>query len=397
VPVLNPRPKVIVIGGSLGGLMAALALREAGCAVDVFDRAAGRLEGQGAGLRVGPELAELLRERLGITLEEVSTFVPRYRVLGAGDAVLAEHAAPAHFTSWGSIHGALARCFGPAHYHLGETCAGVSIGADKVDVRFAGGETRAADLVVFADGILSTGRRLLAPQARLAYAGYVAWRGTVAETAMSAAAMRALADALVYCVVDRSHIGLYPIPHPVERDPAQRFLNYVWYRNAAPGAGLDDLLTDRAGALRQVTMPAGAVQPRHVAEMKAAAQELFPPAVAELIARTEEPFMQAIYDVTVPRMAYGRACLIGDAAFVARPHAGAAVGKAAMNAWRLGDAVREAGGDIAAALAAWEPAELDLGNDFVARNRAIGHASLVEGRYDPADPAYRPGLFRPGA
>ena len=129
--------------------------------------------------------------------------------------------------------------------------------------------------------------------------------------------------------------------------------------------------------------------------MKAVARTAFPSSIAELVEKTEAPFMQAIYDVTVSTMALGRACLIGDAAFVARPHAGASVGKAAMNAWRLADCVRGANGNVPAALAAWEPAELALGNAFVARNRAIGHASLVEGRYDPADPAFRPGLFEP--
>jgi 2,6-dihydroxypyridine 3-monooxygenase len=209
--------------------------------------------------------------------------------------------------------------------------------------------------------------------------------------------MRVLGDALIYSVIDHSHIGFYPIPHPIERDPKIRYLNYVWYRNAPAGAALDALLTDSAGALRQVTVPAGAVRPDHIAEMKAAARNSFPPAIAEMIVKTEAPFLQAIYDITVPRMAYGRACLIGDAAFVARPHAGASVGKAAMNAWRLADCLRAANGDIPAALAAWEPAELALGNDFVGRNRAIGQRSLVEGRYDPADPLYRPGLFGPQA
>jgi 2,6-dihydroxypyridine 3-monooxygenase len=388
-------PKVIVIGGSLGGLMAGLALRSVGCVVDIYERVPGRLEGQGAGLRVVPELASLLRDRAGITLSDVSTFVPRFRVIGADDAILGEEENAAQFTSWGSIHGALAQRFGSGAYHLGETCTGVSISSETVEVRFAGGDVRTADLVVFADGIASTGRRLLAPEARLDYAGYVAWRGYVPEAALSAAALRMLGDAVSYCVIDRSHIGIYPIPHPIRRDPSTRFLNFVWYRNAAAGQELDQLMTDRAGVLRQIAMPAGAVQQVHVDAAMAAACELFPPSVAELVLKAEAPFLQAIYDLTVPRMAYGRACLIGDAAFVARPHAGASVGKAAFNCWRLADCIQAAGGNVPAALAAWEPTELELGNDFVARNRAIGRRSLQEGCYDPLDPAHRPGLFGP--
>ncbi len=46
--------------------------------------------------------------------------------------------------------------------------------------------------------------------------------------------------------------------------------------------------------------------------------------VVELGQRTPEPFIQSIFDVVVPRMAFGRVCLLGDAAFVLRPHAAAA-------------------------------------------------------------------------
>ena len=52
-------------------------------------------------------------------------------------------------------------------------------------------------------------------------------------------------------------------------------------------------------------------------------------------------------------MAFGRACLLGDAAFVVRPHAAAGTAKAAADAWALAEALAR-DGDVPAALARWE-------------------------------------------
>ncbi len=57
-----------------------------------------------------------------------------------------------------------------------------------------------------------------------------------------------------------------------------------------------------------------------------------------MIQLTAEPFIQVIVDLQVPRMAFGRSCLIGDAAFALRPHIGVGTAKAADDAWQLGTA-----------------------------------------------------------
>ncbi len=95
--------------------------------------------------------------------------------------------------------------------------------------------------------------------------------------------------------------------------------------------------------------------------------------LAGLFAATEEPFMQAVYDLSVPRMAFGRACLIGDAAFLTRPHAAASTTKAATNAAELARSIRSHGDDVAAALEEWEPAQ--LGNRLEALARSLGQRS----------------------
>jgi 2,6-dihydroxypyridine 3-monooxygenase len=85
-------------------------------------------------------------------------------------------------------------------------------------------------------------------------------------------------------------------------------------------------------------------------------------------------------------MAFGRVCLIGDAAFVARPHAAAGTAKAAEDAWKLGEAIKEAGGDVLTALRRWEPDQLRLGGGVLARTREAGRRLQFEGSWQVGDP-----------
>jgi 2,6-dihydroxypyridine 3-monooxygenase len=95
-------------------------------------------------------------------------------------------------------------------------------------------------------------------------------------------------------------------------------------------------------------------------------------------------------------MAFGRVCLIGDAAFVARPHAAAGTAKAAADAWALADAI-ERHRDVPTALAQWEPGQLALGQQLLDRNRRNGRRSQFEGTWVPGDPELIFGLRAPGA
>ena len=69
----------------------------------------------------------------------------------------------------------------------------------------------------------------------------------------------------------------------------------------------------------------------------------------------------------VPRVA-----LLGDAAFVARPHVGAGVTKAALDAASLADALAAHGDDLAAALARYSREQIMFGRGLVALSREEG-------------------------
>ena len=130
--------------------------------------------------------------------------------------------------------------------------------------------------------------------------------------------------------------------------------------------------------------------------MRQAAVRLLAPPLAEVATRISEPFVQVIYDIEVSAMAFGRICLIGDAAFAVRPHAAAGTAKAAADGWALAEELTAAGGNVPVALAAWERRQLVLGKNLLARCRAIGDSSQFLGTFRPGDPRLTFGLYRPG-
>ena len=175
-------PRVAVVGGSLGGLTAALVLRDLGCQVDVFERSAVELESRGAGIVVLDETVRYFRERTDLELDQLTTATGVLRYLGRDGAVVFEEPRRYRYSAWHTIYRALLGCFGRRHYHLGKELAGFQQQGDHVELQFADGTAAGYDLLVCADGIASHARAVLQPQARPAYAGYVAWRGTVEPT-----------------------------------------------------------------------------------------------------------------------------------------------------------------------------------------------------------------------
>jgi 2-polyprenyl-6-methoxyphenol hydroxylase-like FAD-dependent oxidoreductase len=85
----------------------------------------------------------------------------------------------------------------------------------------------------------------------------------------------------------------------------------------------------------------------------------------------DEPVLQPIYDLETPRMAFGRVAILGDAAFVARPHVGAGVSKGADDAAALVDAL-SCHDDVETALKAFEAARLPENVRIIERARHLG-------------------------
>ncbi len=386
--------RVAVAGGSLGGLNAGLWLRTIGCEVTLYERSTHLLEGRGVGIVLHPATIRYLVEH-GTEVASFAAAVRRLRYLDRSGAVA--HERPCHywFASYSALYRAFLRCFGRERYRLGSEVSGQEEHEDRVRLWLADGTVEDADLLVWADGIRSTGRRWICPEATLVYAGYLAWRGTVGEGEVSPATFAWLSESITYFLLRPGHVLAYPIMQADEaRGGRGSRINWVWYWNVDPG-DLDAFMTDQAGVRQPVSVPPGSVRADLVQELRERARAELPPPLAEVVVGTTRPFLQLIGDVEVRRMAGKRTCLIGDAAFVARPHIAAGTAKAAEDAWQLSQHLARCGGDVEMALRGWEARQRELGARVVARAREVGRQMQVEGNWPVGSPLPY-GLYEPG-
>ncbi|MGY3586291.1 2-polyprenyl-6-methoxyphenol hydroxylase-like FAD-dependent oxidoreductase [Bradyrhizobium sp. USDA 4341] len=368
-------PKALVIGGSMAGLFAALLLRREGWDVDVYERIGAELAGRGAGIVTHSELFDVLgRAGIDTAAAAVGVVVPGRRVLDRSGQIAGELGLRQVLTSWGHLYGLLKAALPAEHYHHGKNLEGVTEVGDRVVARFSDGSEATGDLLIGADGIFSSVRAQLAANVQPKYAGYVAWRGLVNERDLSARTRAELCDWFAFSLPPGEQMLGYPVAGANEEmDVGERRFNFVWYRPADADHGLADLLTDIDGVRQPLSIPPTRIRSDVIAAMRRDAERLLAPQFAEVVHLTSQPFIQAILDLQTPRMALGsRTVILGDAAFVARPHVGMGVTKAAADAAALVDALRGYPADLPMALATFESTRLPFGAAVVRRARHLG-------------------------
>ena len=363
--------RALVIGGSLGGLIAAHLLRSTGWDAAVFERNDEELASRGVGLGTHPQLIGILK-RAGIDFDESMGVTPTRAVcLDSNGKIAIERPTARTLSGWSRLYRALLDALPARDYRLGKRLVRVTQDADGVTAFFADGSSERGDLLVGADGIRSAVRGQFLPDVQPRYAGYVAWRASIDEADVPADLWREMADLYAFCLPEGEQLISYVVPGR-DNDTAvgRRAYNIVWYRPVGRET-LADMCTDAQGRHQAAGIPPPLIRPQVIAHIKAEARAHIAPQVAEIFARTA-PFFQPIYDLASPQIVFGRVALAGDAAFVARPHAGAGTTKAALDAACLADSIHEAGGDLEAGLARYQRMQLPFGSALVELNRAEG-------------------------
>jgi 2-polyprenyl-6-methoxyphenol hydroxylase-like FAD-dependent oxidoreductase len=368
----SARSKAVVVGGSLGGLFAANLLVRNGWDVEVFERVPDELAGRGAGIVTHPELFEAMAAA-GIAFDDSIGVKVQSRVTFAQDGgVLSERELPQTLTAWGKMYHVLRAALPEVHYRAGGTVVSVQDGPDRATVSLSDGTVVHADLVVAADGFKSAIREQFLSSVKLQYAGYIAWRGLVDETSLSQQTREALFEKFAFCLPPREQILGYPVAGQGNSTaPGERRYNFVWYRATSEDIQLPDLLTDASGKRWVGGIPPTLIRDDVLADMEDAALTLLAPQFGEVVTKANQPLFQPIFDLEVPQMAFGRVALLGDAAFVARPHCGMGVTKAASDAMELVKALN-ASNDVQQALAAYSQVRTQVGAAIVQHARHLG-------------------------
>ena len=362
--------RAIVIGGSMSGLFTGLLLRKKGIEVEIYERAEGELSGRGAGIVAQPAVSDKLRG-LGIDPVNLGVDMTTRKVLDAEGRIVCESECPQTLTAWERVYRILRDAFPAAHYHRGLGLKSFEQTGRSVVARLSDGSSVEADLLVGADGIRSTVRQQLLPGLDPLYAGYVAWRSHSPEQAIPPAIHRELFEFMTFCLPPGEQFLGYPVAGP-DNDlrPGRRRYNVIWYRPAAESTELQRLLTDDSDVTHAISIPPPLIRRQAIAEMRAAAEHLVAPQFRAIARLMDEPVLQPIYDLETPRMAFGRVALIGDAAFVARPHVGAGVSKAADDAAALADALADDA--VEPALRRFEAQRLPVGRLIIEHARQLG-------------------------
>jgi 2-polyprenyl-6-methoxyphenol hydroxylase-like FAD-dependent oxidoreductase len=367
--------RAVIVGGSMGGLFVSNMLLRRGWNVLVVERAEGTLGVRGAGIAGHPEYVPILRS-CGIDAGRlVGVEVVGRTAYDRDGHIVGFHAHPQYLTYWGLLHAMLQAAFPAEKYHAGVGLVDVTPGEQSSRVLLSDGRVLEADLVVGADGIRSSVRAILAPEIQPVYAGYFAFRGITPEARLSAAFRSEMMPRYAWMFPGDGQLNGYPICGPdYAVAPGRRQYAYLWYRQV-DAATMADLLTDASGRTHAETIPPPLIRQEHFANLRAHARSILPPLFAEMVTTASNEMLQPMYDVESRDIAFGTTCLVGDAAFTARPHIGVGILKAGQDALALA-ACLDTHARVADALKAYAAMRLPAGRQAVHFSRYLG--SFIE-------------------
>jgi len=357
----------------MGGLATGIALADLGHTPTIYERTTGELKSRGGGIVAQQNIRQFLTQHTDVSPESMTTSSSERRYLTKSGDVEQSMPEAMVFTSWDGLYRALRNAFPAEHYHMGEEV--VEVTPETATATFEDGSERTADVLVSAEGGQSSTRKQLFPDVTPAFADYVAWRGVIPESELSSSVRDEFDDRFVFYQGTDQLILAYFIPGPEgSTTPGERRLNWVWY-DRLDSVDRSAIFTDTMGTERRFTVPPGKLRDPIRTDQLERAMETLPPVFQTVVTETPEMFVQAIYDLSVPEMVVDRVCLLGDSAFVARPHTAAGTAKAVSDAVTLAETLSQHE-SLEAAFSSWKQTRGAYGAQLVSRGKRMGDDRL---------------------
>ncbi|KAI0139917.1 FAD binding domain-containing protein [Hypoxylon sp. NC0597] len=356
--------KVIIIGGSVAGLLQGLQLKRQGSHVIVLEQDPSKdRASHESGVSIGKTVVSIL---------------DKYDATGRPAAIPAEYMSAAwrqrrrvanttwrhNMSNWGTLYlilranfdGLKSACVpnppepkptdGKVEYHAGKQVYGVSYDRDEglvtvsyADVTTGEKDSISAEMVIAADGVHSTVRKLMQAPTRKEYSGYIGWRGTVPERLLSKDTIEYFSNRLNFSLLGGHYFISYLIPTETGHvEPGKRLINWVWYYVVPDGSPeMDAIFTDVNGKVHPNTVPQGLVNPEVWKAQLERWSSIMTGPLAELVANTPKPFVTKVIEAQTTKASFydGRLVLVGDAFTGFRSHLGWASEQAARHAVSL--------------------------------------------------------------
>lgn len=345
--------KAAIAGAGIAGLAAGIALRQAGCEVEIFERSS-ELREVGAGLMIWPNGTRSL-DTLGVevdalTVRRLDMFTWRGRLLNrfSLDAIRERYGFDTFLVHRADLQAALAERFGLDGIKLAsEICDFAQVG-NGVDVLLCNSTATTVDLLVGADGLRSAVRRRLLHDGDPFYLGSTVWRG----------------------IAHGDEFGL----------PRDGGINWV-------GRGSEFLAFQLSGGRiywAGVTKEPAGERPGvngHRSDLLQRFGNWAHP-VAELVAATDDSSIlrNDMYDRrAVRRWSDGRVTLVGDAAHPMTPNAAQGACQALEDAVALGASLAQTS-DVIEAFKVYERRRLGRANRVVGLSRQATRVVQIENR-----------------
>lgn len=382
--LLSVKLNIGIVGGSLAGCSAAILLQRAGHKVTVFERSTGRLHGRGGGIGTTSAVLNALKNADVIDADFPHFSSSTMPFVGKRD----ENEKLGHVPwslpldlqtfHWSTLWDNLRRRVPDSCYHQGQAIRSARMNDEHtVSLELDDGVEQEFDLVLFADGYRSTGRRQLFPDAELKYRGYMLWRGLLPESEIADIAPLGFSVPRLSHRQEPGNTVMYFIPDENgSTEEGHRICNWASYIPLLE-EDLPKFMIDRDGNPREGAIPPGQMRIEEEERLKRLVIENLPDYYSDIIARTRDTFVQLIYTADIPSYYRDRMCLIGDAGAVIQPFTGSGVFKGYNNVRSLIDELRNCD-SVSHALKRWDAMQLRIGRRLLSLGEQMERAFIWE-------------------
>jgi len=381
--------KIGIVGGSLAGCSAAILLQRSGHDVQVYERSRGRLAGRGGGIGTsGAVFNDLLNQDIidddfsHLSIDSFPFIIRTSKEERFGHSPIQ---LPTDFKTfhWSVLWDTLRKRVPDEAYHQDHEVVMSRTDIDNhVVLGFSNGKEERFDLVLFADGYQSFGRKILFPEIDLTYRGYMLWRGLLPEDQLTDSfPLEGRITRLWYPDIDGNFVFYFIPGMDGSCEKGKRLFNWAGYI-VLPEKELPAFMIDNEGKSNSGSIPPGKMRLEEENHLKQMMKENLPIYYGEIVEKTSNTYIQLIYTAKLPSYHKGRMGLIGDAGMVIQPFTGSGIFKGFNNAKDLIVALKKFD-NIDDALNHWSKEQVRIGNRLIEYGEQMEKA-FIFGDFDLA-------------